>query len=104
MRVGDVVTTGPSLTVYQGRSSFGFKAPAGHRFVVLVLGTEPKDGSAPLDGDAVLRQLGWVPEAEAPKDPGDETCATCGFVGPRAAHRKRHQFVPATPAPREDER
>jgi hypothetical protein len=69
MKVGDVVTTGGGLTVYQGRSSFGFKAPAGHRFVVLVLGSEPTDGSAPVDPVAVLKGMGWTPPADLDESP-----------------------------------
>lgn len=96
MKVGDIVST-HGLTAYSGRNSFGFKPPEGHRFVVLVLGSEPKDGSAPLDAEAVLRRLGWVPESAAGHP--DETCATCGYVGPPADHRKRHPFAPARSAP-----
>lgn len=31
----------------------------------------------------------------SPAPSTEETCATCGFVGQRAAHRYRHVFTPA---------
>ena len=66
MRIGDVVTArtfeervskpkdSPGLT---GRR---MSAPKGRHFVFLVLGSEPADGSAPLDVDARLNEMGLV--------------------------------------------
>lgn len=39
-----------------------------------------------------------VPLVGRPQPPSAEpidTCATCGFVGPRSAHRNRHVFTPS---------
>lgn len=70
MQIGDVVTTkaftenvskprnAPGLTA--ARSS----APRGRHLVFLVLGTEPADGSEPLDADAVLNRMGWFRRSE----------------------------------------
>jgi len=38
-----------------------YRAPKGERFVFLLLGSTPIDGSAPLDPDDVLKELGWSP-------------------------------------------
>ena len=40
------------------------KAPEKHVFVLVLLGAEPKDGSAPLDGSAALKEIGWHPDTE----------------------------------------
>ena len=42
-----------------GLLSVSFKAPKGEIFVAVFLGVEPKDGSAPLDIDAVMNMMGW---------------------------------------------
>lgn len=66
MEIGDVVTArtleervskpkdSPGLT---GRR---MSAPKGRHFVFLVLGSEPADGSAPLDPEVRLNEMGWV--------------------------------------------
>ena len=48
-----------------GLISTSFKAPKGKVFVAVLLGVEPKDGSAPLDLDGVLDRMGWMKKPEA---------------------------------------
>lgn len=63
MRVGDVVKT-KSLRVEipEGGAvtgTLGYKAPTGERFVFVLLGSEPADGTANLEPLAVFEALGW---------------------------------------------
>jgi hypothetical protein len=41
------------------------KAPKNQVTVVLVLGTEPRDGSMPIDLESAMKELGWVRLAAA---------------------------------------
>lgn len=58
MKVGDVLPT-KSLRVVHDNGWLNYKAPTGERFVVVLLGSEPVDGSKPLDPIAVFEELGW---------------------------------------------
>ena len=65
MKVGDVVPM-TYIRVVHDNGWTGYKAPKGERFLVVLLGSEPVDGSRPLDPAAVFHALGWV-EGEKPK-------------------------------------
>lgn len=76
MNVGDLVRMHSCVIQVEfpeGSGSFTYRAPKGQRFVFLVMGVEPKDGSAPLDGIASLGELGWVvaPDFEPPQASGE---------------------------------
>jgi hypothetical protein len=58
MKVGDVLPT-KSLRVVHDTGWLNYKAPTGERFLVVLLGSEPVDGSKPLDPKAVFEALGW---------------------------------------------
>ena len=45
-------------------AAFAYKTRRGRQFVALLLGTEARDGSHPLDPEEVLRSLGWTPPAK----------------------------------------
>jgi hypothetical protein len=62
MKVGDVLTVKYIRVVHENGWT-GYKAPEGERFLVVLLGSEPLDGTQPLDPKAVFHALGWV---EAP--------------------------------------
>jgi hypothetical protein len=51
----------------QPKSSYTMKVQDKRRVaVMMLLGYEARDGSAPLDLHKAMRDLGWVPAAEAP--------------------------------------
>ena len=52
-----------------GLVSVGYKAEKGQVFVAVLLGVEPKDGSAPLDLEATLNSFGWVRKEDAEGKP-----------------------------------
>lgn len=47
-----------------GLLSVNFKAPKDKVFVAVMLGVEPKDGSAPMDLDSAMNKMGWYRRAE----------------------------------------
>lgn len=47
-----------------GSMAVGYKPNKGHRLVFLFLGTEPKDGSKPMDAEQFLISAGWTPPAK----------------------------------------
>ena len=60
---GDVIR----MTHYehrQGDVRMGFSAPKGKVVLAVLIGHEPKDGSAPLEVGKALRALGWIPGPE----------------------------------------
>ncbi len=66
MHVGDIVRMSAIRARYRydgdkkpGVSEVNYSAPKGQFFVVLLLGTEPRDGSRPFDPNDALRALGW---------------------------------------------
>lgn len=60
MVVGDLVNmTACTLVSDDGSLRVSYRPPKGERFVFLVLGSEPKDGSRPLDPEAVMTAMGW---------------------------------------------
>jgi hypothetical protein len=59
VKVGDVLPM-KSIRVVHDTGWLNYKAPPGERFLVVLLGSEPTDGSRPLDPHAVFRELGWV--------------------------------------------
>jgi hypothetical protein len=61
MKVGDVLPTKTLRVVHPGGWA-DFKPPKGEQFVVVLLGSEPVDGSNPLDPIAVFHALGWQEE------------------------------------------
>lgn len=70
MRPGDIIRTS-SLASYtyfndgKMRSRADYSPPDGECIVVAVLGTEPKDGSDPLDVEAILRDAEVESEVES---------------------------------------
>ncbi|AFO71702.1 hypothetical protein phiCbK_187 [Caulobacter phage phiCbK] len=74
MRAGEVVNmTSCEIVSEDGDLRLRYRAPKGRRFVFLVLGDEPKDGSAPLNCQAVLERMGWQKNPAAWNDaPGSE--------------------------------
>ena len=44
--------------------SVSYKAPKKQVFVAVLLGVEPKDGSAPLDIDEIMDKMGWVRKSD----------------------------------------
>lgn len=64
MNIGDVVAMNGCKIEFGTKTEGGavtYRAPKGERFVFLLLGSTPIDGSAPLDPDDVLKELGWSP-------------------------------------------
>ncbi len=62
MRTGDIVHAKNIRRVFKNGTVEGwenYKAPAGERFVFLLLGSEPLDGPE-LDPVAVLNDMGWT--------------------------------------------
>jgi hypothetical protein len=67
MSLGDVFTM-TTWTHVQPHSRITFKCTNKREVaVMLLLGHEPKDGSAPLDLEAAIGALGWV--RKTPKEP-----------------------------------
>jgi hypothetical protein len=73
---GTIIRTGSFAAISgakvrgQDWAEFTFKAPKGRRFVLLFLGAEAADGSAPMDPNEALKALGWTPPpAEEPAAP-----------------------------------
>jgi hypothetical protein len=68
MKPGDVIRM-KSIRSYQDgpvvRGYSTWKPPEGQIFVCLLLGTEPLDGSDPLDANKRLEEFGWKPPSEA---------------------------------------
>jgi hypothetical protein len=64
MKVGDVFPT-KSLRAVHPTGWMDFKPPKGEQFVVVLLGSEPTDGSRPVDPVAVFRALGWKEDTHA---------------------------------------
>ena len=60
LRVGDVAPM-HGCTVQYDNLSLTYKADKKNRMVFLFLGSEPRDGSKPLDSVAVLKAMGWNP-------------------------------------------
>lgn len=58
MKVGDVLPMA-SIRVVHATGWLNYKAPKGERFIVVLLGSEPVDGSKPIDPKAVFNALGW---------------------------------------------
>jgi len=63
IKTGDVVYM-TSATIIRGFMRMSFNAGPKARMVFLLLGNEPRDGSAPLDIEARLRVLGLMPVPE----------------------------------------
>lgn len=62
LKVGDIVGLNSLQSVVRDPEitmTLGFKPGRGERFVCLFLGTERKDSTKLLDGNAVMRALGW---------------------------------------------
>jgi hypothetical protein len=63
MNVGDVVKTkNIRVEIAEGKyvsGTLGYNAPNKERFVFVLLGSEPADGSANLDPLSVFESLGW---------------------------------------------
>jgi len=55
---GDCIRLTHFSKVMRGTTAM-FKAPKGHVFVAVFLGTEPKQGTPPLDIMVTLEALGW---------------------------------------------
>ena len=58
LMTGDIVTI-TNLTHYTPDLQIKYGAPKGEVFVVVLLGTQKKDGSSPLDIDQAMARLGW---------------------------------------------
>lgn len=66
MQRGDLVNmTACTIVSDDGDLRLSYRAPKGERFVFLLLGSEPKDGSKPLDGEAIMKHMGWVKDEAA---------------------------------------
>lgn len=66
MKPGDLVNMTSCTIVTPDGSRFTFKPNRGDAFVFMLMGVEPKDGSKPIDGAAVMERLGWQPK-KAPR-------------------------------------
>lgn len=74
LQVGDVIRLRNFVHHFDNgetRGRVGYKAGKKHQFVAVLLGVEPRDGSAPIRPEEVLQSLGWTPPPE--EDAGDET-------------------------------
>ena len=74
MKVGDLIRLQSFINCPVPGVGFTFRARKGEKFVAVLLGVEPTDGSAPLDSTEVLQSLGWTPPPEedetTPEAPG----------------------------------
>lgn len=63
MKPGDVVRTRYLQVFFQSekvRVELGYTAPAGGRYVLVLLGVEPKDQFGSFDAMEALRTMGWT--------------------------------------------
>lgn len=60
MRPGDVILTSHIRNYFWPEKGWvGYKADKDEAFVFIFLGTEPRDGSEPLNPFEALEQMGW---------------------------------------------
>ena len=65
MKSGEIIyTTNLEVMPPGTRSAFYFNANKEDTFVLIFLGVEPRDGSAPLDVVHALNDLGWKLQSE----------------------------------------
>ena len=65
MKPGSVVTMS-YCSVRSGSSTYTYKARKDEYLTFIFIGSEPKDGSSPIDVDKFLTDMGWEYKAPAP--------------------------------------
>lgn len=64
MKTGDMIRMRNFSYYEEDGSRFDYTAPKGEVFIAVLLGTEKKDGTNPLDHKEIFEHLSYIPDPE----------------------------------------